>query len=85
VRSYRLSDGAALVLSVNRAPWVTVTFAAPDFGDIARASAGEVARVLSAVPGLRPSVDAEGSLVLATALRGPHASIEIDGARSTAE
>jgi hypothetical protein len=84
VKTYALNDGGTLVLSIDRAPWQTARFDAADFADIRRATAAELVRVLKRIAGLAPAVDGHGDLVLATAAKGPHASLDVDVARSTA-
>jgi hypothetical protein len=84
MRTYPLTDGDTLTVSVDGGAWETITFAAGDFGDVAAATAEELAAVLNRSGSLAARADDDGNLVLATASSGGNASLEIDAGRSTA-
>ncbi len=78
MKTYRIADGDTLVISVNNGAWEIITFKAQDFQDSQAATAEELVKVLNRSDDLAAYVDEEGSLVLATAIRGGHATLEID-------
>ncbi len=84
MKTYQLTDGDTLSVSVDNGAWETITFRAQDFHDIQAGTAEEVANVLNRSESLAAYVDENGTLVLATASQGGHASLETDVARSTA-
>lgn len=84
MKTYRIADGDTLTFSVNNGAWETITFKADDFQESKAAHAEELVNVLNRSSDLAPSIDEEGSLVLATATSGSHAVLEIDLARSSA-
>lgn len=84
MRTYRLEDGAILVVSVDGGAWETITFSKADFVDISAATASEVAKVTDGHDLLQAGVDDAGDLVISSATRGSTASLEIDLDRSTA-
>jgi hypothetical protein len=84
MNTYQLQDGTTLVVSVDNRAWETITFVASDFRDMAAATAEELVQVLNRSEGLAASVDVQGCVVLATAVRGGHTSLEIDLTLSTA-
>ena len=84
MKTYQLSNGDTLVVSINGTAWESVVFEKKDFGDIGAATAEEVAAVLNRNSGLNASVDEGGDLILATSAAGGHATLEVDLANSTA-
>ncbi len=84
MKTYPIAHGDTLVISVHNGAWETITFKAEDFQDSEAATAEELVKVLNRSGDLAAYVDEEGSLVLATAIRGSHASLEIDLAHSSA-
>lgn len=84
MRTYRLEDGATLVVSVDGGAWEPIIFSKADFADVAQATAAEVAKVVDGHDLLQASVDEAGDLIICSATRGSTASLEIDAERSTA-
>ncbi len=82
MKTYQITDGDTLVVSVDNGAWETITFKAHDFQDMKTATAEELAKVLNQSGDLAVYVDEKDSLVLATASKGSHASLEIDLAHS---
>ncbi|SBT43159.1 hypothetical protein [Micromonospora auratinigra] len=88
--SYRLREGATLVLRVDDGPWQTLTFG-PDTVPDATAGDGELhatgeqlAAAFDGVDGVSADVDPDGALVLATEGTGESTVLEVDPTASTA-
>jgi hypothetical protein len=84
MRTYALAARATLVVSVDGGAWQTIQFRAKDFRDIRKATAKEIAEVLTGSKVLDAWAEADGTLVMASPSRGGHASLTIDLANSTA-
>lgn len=85
MRTYAITDGDTLVLSVNGCAWQTLAFTARDFADAGAATAQELAEaVRRRARGVAATVEADGSLVLASEAQGGHAELRVDAERSTA-
>lgn len=83
MKTYQLHDGGTLIFSVDGGAWETISFDQKDFQDSQAATAEEVASALNRSGSLAAYVDETGSLVLATAAKGGHVSLEIDLANSS--
>lgn len=84
MKTYRLADRNALVVSVNHGAWEKIVFRSRDFADIRKATAAEIAAVLNRSPRLEASGNAHGALVIETAARGGHTALTVDLGHSTA-
>jgi hypothetical protein len=84
MKTYQVAEGSTLVFSVDDGAWETVVFAAGGADEPAPTTAEELARALNRSGTLAAYADDEGTLVLATASRGAHTSLDLDLARSTA-
>ena len=84
MKTYALSARATLVVSVDGGAWQTIQFRAKDFRNIQKATAKEIAKILTASKVLDAWVEADDTLVMASPSRGGHASLAIDLANSTA-
>ncbi len=84
MKTYQIHDGDTLIVSVNGCAWEMITFAQKDFQDPQAASAEELAEVLNRSGSLAASIGEAGELVIATAAKGGHVSLEVDLATSTA-
>ena len=78
--SYRLTEGACLVLRANDGPWQTVVLATAD----AEATAAELAPAIDGLDGITATADDDGRLVLTTEDTGETALLEVDLEASTA-
>jgi len=88
--TYRLTEGATLVLRVDDGPWQTLVFdeaklkaATTDAGEL-QTTGEELAETISALDGITGAVDGEGRLVLSTVETGETAVLEVDPVASTA-
>lgn len=89
--SYRLSEGATLVLRVDDGPWQTLVFDADSLlgatatnGGELQATGAELAEAIGTLDGVTADVDADGALELATVGTGESTILEIDPVASTA-
>ncbi|KKK06589.1 hypothetical protein [Micromonospora sp. HK10] len=88
--SYRLREGATLVLRVDDGPWQTLTFdqdtvpdATAEDGEL-HATGEQLAAAVDGVDGVTADVDPDGALVLATEGTGESTVLEVDPTASTA-
>jgi hypothetical protein len=89
--SYRVVEGAALVLRVDDGPWQTLVLDASSVPDATATDAGELemtgaalADAIGAFDGVTGAVDDDGRLVLATVDTGESTVLELDREASTA-
>jgi hypothetical protein len=88
--TYRLSDGATLVIRVDDGPWQSLRFDAAKLegattaGGELEATGEALAKTVGALDGITGAVDEEGRLVLSTVDTGETAIVEVDPIASTA-
>jgi hypothetical protein len=89
--TYRLTDGATLVLRVDDGPWQTLVFDGATLQGAITTVAGELqttgedlAETVGALDGVTGTVDGEGNLVLSTVDTGETTILEVDPVASTA-
>lgn len=89
--SYRLTDGATLVLRVDDGPWQTLVFDEAKLKGASTTVTGELqttgadlAETIGELDGITGTVDGDGKLVLSTVNTGETTVLEVDPVASTA-
>lgn len=89
--TYRLTEGASLVLRVDDGPWQTLVFDGANLRGATTTTAGELqttgedlAETIGALDGITGAADGEGTLVLSTVDTGETTVLEVDPVASTA-
>ena len=89
--TYRLTEGATLVLRVDDGPWQTLVFDGAKLQGASTTVAGELqttgadlAEIIGELDGITGTVDGAGRLVLSTVDTGETAVLEVDPVASTA-
>jgi len=89
--TYRLTEGATLVLRVDDGPWQTLVFAGAKLQGAITTVAGELqatgedlAETIGVLDGITGAIDGAGNLVLSTVDTGETTVIEVDPVASTA-